>query len=299
MKEHIEQLITEKPNPNTLKLDELSPLEIIQIMNAEDQKVALAVNNELPKIAQAIEIIVKQLNLKGRVIYFGAGTSGRLGILDASECPPTFSTTNEFMALIAGGTGAVKSAVEGAEDSETLIVEELKALKFTSKDVAVGIAASGRTPYVISGLKYAKSIGAHTISISCNPDSLLSSISDVGIDVEVGPEVLTGSTRLKAGTATKMVLNMLSTASMVQMGKVYGNLMVDLNPSNIKLIDRAKRIIMQATGVNEKTAHTALYDANLKVKVAIVMIMKKCSASEASTRLEKANGFVSKALKIK
>lgn len=299
MTEHIEQLITEKPNPNTLKLDELSPLEIIQIMNAEDQKVPLAVNKELPKIAQAIEIIVKQLNLKGRVIYFGAGTSGRLGILDASECPPTFSTTNEFMALIAGGTGAVKSAVEGAEDSETLIVEELKALKFTSKDVAVGIAASGRTPYVISGLKYAKSIGAHTISISCNPDSLLSSISDVGIDVEVGPEVLTGSTRLKAGTATKMVLNMLSTASMVQMGKVYGNLMVDLNPSNIKLIDRAKRIIMQATGVNEKTAHTALYDSNLKVKVAIVMIMKKCSASEASTRLEKANGFVSKALKIK
>lgn len=299
MTEHIEQLITEKPNPNTLKLDELSPLEIIQIMNAEDQKVALAVNNELPKIAQAIEIIVKQFNLKGRVIYFGAGTSGRLGILDASECPPTFSTTNEFMALIAGGTGAVKSAVEGAEDSETLIVEELKALKFTSKDVAVGIAASGRTPYVVGGLKYAKSIGAHTISISCNPDSLLSSISDVGIDVEVGPEVLTGSTRLKAGTATKMVLNMLSTASMVQMGKVYGNLMVDLNPSNIKLIDRAKRIIMQATGVNEKTAHIALYDANLKVKVAIVMIMKKCSASEASTRLEKANGFVSKALKIK
>jgi N-acetylmuramic acid 6-phosphate etherase len=299
MTEHIEQLVTEKPNPNTQRLDELSPLEIVQIMNEEDQKVALAVNKELPKIAQAIEVIVNQLNQKGRVIYFGAGTSGRLGILDASECPPTFSTTNEFIALIAGGNSAVKSAVEGAEDSETLIIEELKALKFTSKDVAVGIAASGRTPYVISGLKYAKSLGAHTISISCNPDSMLSKVSDVGIDVEVGPEVLTGSTRLKAGTATKMVLNMLSTASMVQMGKVYGNLMVDLNPSNIKLIDRAKRIIMQATGVNEKAAHTALYDANLKVKVAIVMIKKNCSASDAINKLERSNGFVSKALKLK
>ncbi len=268
-------------------------------MNDEDQKVAIAVQKELPKIAQAIEIIVKQLNQKGRVIYFGAGTSGRLAVLDASECPPTFSTTNEFIALIAGGTGAVKSAMEGAEDSETLIVEELKALKFSSKDVAVGIAASGRTPYVLSGLKYAREIGAYTISISCNSDSLLSKISDVGIEVEVGPEVLTGSTRLKAGTAIKMILNMLSTASMVQMGKVYGNLMVDLNPSNIKLIDRAKRIIMQATGVNEKTAHTALYDANLKVKVAIVMIKKKCCASDAISYLERANGFVSKALKIK
>lgn len=299
MTEHIEQLVTEKPNPNTQRLDELSPLEIVQIMNEEDQKVALAVNKELPKIAQAIEVIVNQLNQKGRVIYFGAGTSGRLGILDASECPPTFSTTNEFIALIAGGNSAVKSAVEGAEDSETLIIEELKAIKFTSKDVAIGIAASGRTPYVISGLKYAKSLGAHTVSISCNPDSMLSKVSDVGIDVEVGPEVLTGSTRLKAGTATKMVLNMLSTASMVQMGKVYGNLMVDLNPSNIKLIDRAKRIIMQATGVNEKAAHTALYDANLKVKVAIVMIKKNCSASDAINKLERSNGFVSKALKLK
>lgn len=299
MNEHIEQLVTEKPNPHTLHLDELSPLEIIRIMNDEDQKVALAVNKELPKIAQAIEIIVKQLNLNGRVVYFGAGTSGRLGVLDASECPPTFSTTDEFMALIAGGERAVKNAVEGAEDSETLIIEELKAIKFKPKDVAVGIAASGRTPYVISGLNYAKSIGAHTISISCNPDSVLSQVSDVGIDVEVGPEVLTGSTRLKAGTATKMVLNMLSTASMVQMGKVYGNLMVDLNPSNIKLIDRAKRIIMQATGVNEKSAHKALYDANLKVKVAIVMLKRNCSATDAMNKLEKTNGFVSKALKMK
>jgi N-acetylmuramic acid 6-phosphate etherase len=297
MTEHIEQLTTEKPNPNTLRFDELSPLEIIQIMNEEDKKVALAVNKELPKIASAIELIVKQLQVKGRVIYFGAGTSGRLGVLDASECPPTFSTTDEFMALIAGGERAMKSAVEGAEDSETLIIEELKAIKFTSKDVAVGIAASGRTPYVISGLKYAKQLGAHTISISCNPDSMLSKVSDVGIDVEVGPEVLTGSTRLKAGTATKMVLNMLSTASMVQMGKVYRNLMVDLNPSNLKLIDRAKRIIMQATGVNENTAHTALQDANLKAKVAIVMIKNKCSATEAIHRLEKANGFIHKAIK--
>lgn len=297
MTEQIEQLTTEKPNLNTLNLDELSPLEIVQIMNNEDKKVALAVKKELPKIANAIELIVKQLQVKGRVIYFGAGTSGRLGVLDASECPPTFSTTDEFMALIAGGERAMKSAIEGAEDSETLIIEELKAIRFTSKDVAVGIAASGRTPYVISGLKYAKQLGAHTISISCNPDSMLSKVSDVGIDVEVGPEVLTGSTRLKAGTATKMVLNMLSTASMVQMGKVYRNLMVDLNPSNLKLIDRAKRIIMQATGVNENTAHTALQDANLKAKVAIVMIKKKCSATDAIQRLEKANGFVHKAIK--
>ncbi len=296
MKEHMEQLLTEKPNSNSLHLDQKNALEIVQLMNEEDKKVALAVEAQLPNIAKAVDLIVGQLEMKGRVIYFGAGTSGRLGFLDASECPPTFSTTDEFIALIAGGERAIKSAVEGAEDSEDLIVEELKALQFSDRDVAVGIAASGRTPYVVSGLTYARSLGAKTIAISCNPDSMISQYSDVGIDVEVGPEVLTGSTRLKAGTATKMVLNMLSTASMVRMGKVYGNLMVDLNPSNIKLIDRAKRIIMQATGVNEKTAHQVLYDANLKVKVAIVMIKKKCSATDAILKLEKANGFVHKAI---
>lgn len=296
MKEHMEQLLTEKPNSNSLKLDQKSPLEVIQLMNEEDKKVALAVEAQLPNIAKAVDIIVEQLNMRGRVIYFGAGTSGRLGFLDASECPPTFSTSDEFIALIAGGDRAIRSAVEGAEDSEDLIIAELKAINFNDRDVAVGIAASGRTPYVVSGLNYARSIGAKTISLSCNPDSMISQYSDVGIDVEVGPEVLTGSTRLKAGTATKMVLNMLSTASMVRMGKVYGNLMVDLNPSNIKLIDRAKRIIMQATGVNEKTAHQVLNDANLKVKVAIVMIKKKCSATDAILRLEKAGGFVHKAI---
>lgn len=297
MSENLKKLTTESRNKKSMHLDELSPLEIVTLMNEEDRKVALAVKKKLPEIAKAVEMIVAQLNQNGRVIYFGAGTSGRLGVLDASECPPTFSTTTEFSGLIAGGEQALRTPVEGAEDSLTLCVDELKALRFNKNDVAIGIAASGRTPYCIGGLEYARKLGAKTIAITCNPHSRMSEIAELGIDVEVGPEILTGSTRLKSGTACKMVLNMLSTASMVGMGKTYGNLMVDVNPTNLKLMDRATRIIREAAGVDEPTARAALNDSNLKPKVAIVMLIKKCTQHEALRRLDKANGFVRKAIK--
>lgn len=297
MEENLKKLKTESRNKKSMHLDELSPLEVVTLMNEEDRKVALAVKKKLPEISKAVDVIINQLNMNGRVIYFGAGTSGRLGILDASECPPTFSTTTEFIGIMAGGDTALRSAVEGAEDSLTLCIDQLKALDFNPNDVAVGIAASGRTPYCIGGLEYAKKIGAKTIAITCNPHSRMSEIADIGIDVDVGPEILTGSTRLKSGTASKMVLNMLSTASMVGMGKTYGNLMVDVNPTNLKLMDRATRIIMEATGVDHATARKALDDSNVKPKVAIVMLLKKCSQHDAQRRLDKANGFVRKAIK--
>jgi N-acetylmuramic acid 6-phosphate etherase len=288
----IDHLTTEKRNPLTMDLDQLSAFEVVSLMNKEDAKVAYAVENQLPVIAQAVEMITNQLKLGGRVIYFGAGTSGRLGVIDASECPPTFSTTDEFIGIIAGGDGALRKAVEGAEDSVSLGVEDLKKLCITDRDVIVGIAASGRTPYVLGGLDYAKSVGAKSVSVSCNPNSDIGKVADIAIDVEVGPEVLTGSTRLKAGTAQKMVLNMLSTASMVGFGKVYGNLMVDVNPSNLKLIERAKKIIMQAASCDLETATQVLADSGNKVKTAIVMVKLKCSKEDAEERLKKADGFI-------
>ena len=291
----IDHLTTEKRNPLTMDLDQLSAFEVVALMNQEDAKVALAVNEQLPVIAQAVELITKHLKLGGRVIYFGAGTSGRLGVIDASECPPTFSTTDEFIGIIAGGDGALRKAVEGAEDSASLGIEDLKKLSITSQDVIIGIAASGRTPYVLGGLDYAKTIGAKTVTVSCNPNSEIGKVADIAIDVEVGPEVLTGSTRLKAGTAQKMVLNMLSTASMVGFGKVYGNLMVDVNPSNLKLIERAKKIIMQAAPCDLHTATQALVDSGNKVKTAIVMVKLKCSKEEADEKLKAADGFIRKA----
>lgn len=292
----IDHLTTEKRNPLTMDLDQLSAFEVITLMNKEDAKVAVAIEKQLPVIASAVEMITNQLKLGGRVIYFGAGTSGRLGVIDASECPPTFSTTDEFIGIIAGGDGALRKAVEGAEDSISLGVEDLKKLCITDRDVIVGIAASGRTPYVLGGLDYAKSIKAKTITVSCNPNSDTGKVADIAIDVEVGPEVLTGSTRLKAGTAQKMVLNMLSTASMVGFGKVYGNLMVDVNPSNLKLIERAKKIIMQAAPCDLETATQALTDSGNKVKIAIVMVKLKCSKEDAEERLKKADGFIRKAV---
>lgn len=297
MEEHLQKLTTESRNPKTFNLDELSPLQVVQLMNDEDKLVALAVEKQMDVIAQAVQAIISKVENHGRVIYFGAGTSGRLAVLDASEIPPTFSSTNQFIGLIAGGETALRFPIEGAEDNPHLAVEELKALNFSAKDVAIGVAASGRTPYCIGGLEYAKSLGALTISITCNPNSLMSSISDLAIDVEVGPEVLTGSTRLKSGTAQKMVLNMLSTATMIGLGKTYGNLMVDVNPSNLKLIDRATRIIMEITGCDHTEARTALDASNLKPKVAIVMLLKKCSVVQAQQRLEKANGFIRQAIK--
>ena len=297
MEEKISHLTTETRNPKSSELDTLSSLEIIQIMNEEDHKVAQAIQKQLPKISKAVDLIVKQLNQGGRVIYFGAGTSGRLGVLDASECPPTFSSTDEFIGIIAGGDKALRVPIEGAEDSLTLCEEDLKKLNLTSKDVAIGLAASGRTPYCIGGLEYAKSLGCHTVSVTCNPNSKMSQIAEIGIDIEVGPEVLTGSTRLKSGSAQKMVLNMLSTASMVRYGKVYGNLMVDVSPTNAKLVKRAIKIVMDATGCDEEFAEKKLHEANLKPKCAIVMIMKNCSYDEALLRLKEANNFVRVAIK--
>ncbi len=297
IEEKISHLTTESRNPKSDKLDTLTSLEIIEIMNEEDHKVAQAINAQLPNISKAVDIIVNQLNVGGRVIYFGAGTSGRLGVLDASECPPTFSSKDEFIGIIAGGDKALRVPIEGAEDSLTLCEEDLKNLNLSSKDVAIGLAASGRTPYCIGGLEYAKSLGCHTISITCNPNSKMSQITEVGIDVEVGPEVLTGSTRLKSGSAQKMVLNMLSTASMVRYGKVYGNLMVDVSPTNEKLVKRAVKIIMDATGCDEVLGEKKLQEAHLKPKCAIVMIMKNCTYEAAVIRLNEAHNFVREAIK--
>ena len=297
MEEKISHLTTETRNPKSSELDTLSSLEIIQIMNEEDHKVAQAINQQLPNISKAVDIIVNQLNEGGRVIYFGAGTSGRLGVLDASECPPTFSSTDEFIGIIAGGDKALRVPIEGAEDSLTLCIEDLKKLNLTNKDVAIGLAASGRTPYSIGGLEYAKSIGCHTVSVTCNPNSKMSQIAEIGIDIEVGPEVLTGSTRLKSGSAQKMVLNMLSTASMVRYGKVYGNLMVDVSPTNEKLVKRAVKIVMDATGCDEVLAEKKLQEAHLKPKCAIVMIKKDCSYEDALVLLKNAKNFVREAIK--
>ena len=297
MEEKISHLTTETRNPKSSELDTLSSLEIIQIMNEEDHKVAQAINQQLPNISKAVDTIVNQLNEGGRVIYFGAGTSGRLGVLDASECPPTFSSTDEFIGIIAGGDKALRVPIEGAEDSLTLCVEDLKKLNLTSKDVAIGLAASGRTPYCIGGLEYAKTLGCPTISVTCNPNSKMSQIAEIGIDIEVGPEVLTGSTRLKSGSAQKMVLNMLSTASMVRYGKVYGNLMVDVSPTNEKLVKRAVKIVMDATGCDEVLAEKKLQEAHLKPKCAIVMIKKDCSYEDALVLLKNAKNFVREAIK--
>ncbi|MTI71236.1 MAG: N-acetylmuramic acid 6-phosphate etherase [Firmicutes bacterium] len=294
----IDNLLTEQENMKTKDIDRKSPLEVIKLMNNEDKKVALAVEKELPKISNAVEKIIEVFNNDGRLIYIGAGTSGRLGILDAAECPPTFGTSHKkVIGLIAGGENALIKAIEGAEDNPKLGQEDLMNINLTKNDVVVGIAASGRTPYVIGGLQYAKKIGAFTVSISCNPAGKINEIAKIPIAPVVGPEVLTGSTRLKAGTAQKMVLNMLSTASMIGTGKAYHNLMVDVQPTNEKLIERAKRIIMMATGVNYKTSENVLEKSNFKPKVAIVMIEAGCSYQEALVRIEKEEGFVHKAIK--
>jgi N-acetylmuramic acid 6-phosphate etherase len=289
-------LNTEKRNASTMDLDKLSTMEFLTIMNREDNKVIEAVNAVLPQIEKAVDIIVSALQKGGRLIYIGAGTSGRLGILDASECPPTFSTTDEVLGIMAGGDEAIRKAKEGAEDSLDLATEDLKNLNLTAKDVVCGLAASGRTPYVIGGLGYARSLGCKTLTISCNENSQISKFADVAIEVIVGPEVITGSTRLKAGTAQKLVLNMLSTASMVRMGKVYNNLMVDVKPSNLKLIERCKNIVMQAVGCSYEEAEKALSKCQYSPKVAIVMIRRGVEAESAKKLLEQSNGFVKRAI---
>lgn len=293
----INHLKTEQRNHATMELDKLSPIEIITIMNDEDAKVAAAVRLHLPEIAKAVEAIVARLRQGGRVIYIGAGTSGRLGVLDASECPPTFSTTDEFIGIMAGGDTAIRNAVEGAEDNPDLGIEDLTQINVNSKDIVVGLAASGRTPYVLGAVNYARQRGAVTIAVTCNPGSDLGKLADIAINVAVGPEVLTGSTRLKSGTAQKMVLNMLSTASMVRSGKTYGNLMVDVKPSNQKLIERTVKIVQEATGCDDETARETLEKCNHRPKTAIVMILADCDEENALKRLESARGFVREAIR--
>jgi N-acetylmuramic acid 6-phosphate etherase len=267
------------------------------VINAEDQKVALAVHAALAEIATAVDHIVNSLSKGGRLIYMGAGTSGRLGVLDAVECRPTFSVSdNLVVGLIAGGERALIHAVEGAEDNFHAGVEDLKSINLTEADIVVGIAASGRTPYVMGGLNYANELGCETICLVCNPQAPLMETAKTGICVNVGPECLTGSTRMKSGTAQKLVLNMLSTAAMVKMGKVYENLMVDVNASNKKLEARAIRIVMQATQCDREQAEAALSEANNSAKLAILMILTNTKAEQAKSMLSSANGFLRSAL---
>ena len=286
---------TEGRNSKTMNLDKMSISEFLKVMNEEDKLVPQAISEVLDDIEDIIQAVVLTFNQGGRLIYFGAGTSGRLAVLDAVECVPTFSTPPEMVtALIAGGDKAFTRAVEGAEDSEELAEKDLVNIELSAFDMVIGIAASGRTPYVIGGLNYANEVGAKTAAISCNKHSKISKLADWFVEVDLGPEVLTGSTRLKAGSAQKMMLNMISTASMISIGKTYGNLMVDVKPSNEKLVDRAKRIIIEATGVAHEVAEK-YYDLSLgRPKVAIVMIIKNCSLEEAERKLE--SGFVSKAI---
>lgn len=294
---NLSALVTEQRNPNTMQIDEVSTEELVRLINAEDKTVPLAVEKELPQIAKAIDVIAGQIETGGRLFYCGAGTSGRLGVLDASECPPTYGVDPGLVVgLIAGGKEALLSAREGAEDSETLCEEDLRANGFNEKDVLCGIAASGRTPYVIGGMKYAKALGAPVISLTCNPVSEMAALADIAISPVVGPEVVTGSTRMKAGTAQKLVLNMLSTGVMIKLGKTYGNLMVDVQPTNLKLVARTRRIVMQAADATEEEAEAALSQCGHHPKTAILMLLKGVDAQKAETLLKESGGRIKAAL---
>jgi len=293
----IANLSTEQVNEHSANLDQMNALEIVTVMNREDQTVALAVEQALPSIARAVDAIVERLQQGGRLLYVGAGTSGRLGILDASECPPTFSTDPELVqGLIAGGAAAMVNAEEGAEDNGSAGEQDLRDVGLHPLDVVVGISASGRTPYVKGALTFAKQTGAATIALSCNAPAEASLLADVAIEVPTGAEVVMGSTRLKAGTAQKMVLNMLSTATMVRLGKVFQNLMVDVKPTNVKLVDRACRILVAGSGASYEQASTALQAANNRVKLALVMLKTGLSVEAAEERLTAAGGFVHAAI---
>ena len=293
----LKKIATEQRNPNTMNIDRLSTLDMVKLINQEDHRVAEAVALVTDKIAEAIDVIADRLSKGGRLIYCGAGTSGRLGILDAVECPPTYSTEPEMVqALMAGGYPAIFKAVEGAEDSKELGVQDMKGINFAAGDVLVGIAASGRTPYVLGCMEYAKELGAPTVSVTCCPGSVLDAFADIGIAPCPGPEVITGSTRMKSGTAQKMVLNMLSTGTMIKMGKVYGNLMVDVKPSNEKLIRRCVTIVCNATECDDATATAALEACGYRPKTAIVMVLCGVNAEEAKAMLDKADGRVAKVL---
>ncbi len=293
----LERLLTEAVNPATLDIDTRNSLEIVQLINAEDARVALAIERELPHIARAVDIIVERLQREGRLFYFGAGTSGRLGVLDASEMPPTYNSPPGLVrGVICGGPRALTSPVERMEDDPTLGERDVVEAGVGASDVVVGIAASGRTPYVIGALRKSRELGAATISLACNRPSEIGALADVEIAPLVGPEVVAGSTRMKAGTAQKMVLNMLSTATMIRLGKTYGNLMVDVRGTSFKLRDRARRIVQRVTGVSADEALATLDAADGEVKVALVMLLAKASAVDARARLEHAGGMVRKAL---
>ena len=294
---NLSAMVTENRNNASENIDCASTIEILQIINNEDKQVALAVEKQLTYIANAVDAISNAFLNHGRLIYLGAGTSGRLGILDASECPPTYGTPPEqVIGLIAGGKPAIFKAVENAEDSPELAINDLKHINFSAKDILVGIAASGRTPYVIGGMQYAKSLGATVVSLCCNPNAPMINLANIAITPIVGAEVITGSSRMKAGTAQKMILNMLTTASMIKIGKVYGNLMVDVEATNAKLVERQISIVMQATDCNRDTAITTLNQCNQHCKTAILMILAGLTAQQAKTKLEQNNGFIRKAL---
>jgi N-acetylmuramic acid 6-phosphate etherase len=288
---------TETRNERTADLDGMPVTDLLTAMNDEDQTVALAVRRALPRIAEAVQAAEASLRRGGRLIYLGAGTSGRIGLLDAVECPPTFGTAPEqVMGLLAGGPGAFITAVEGAEDDPRGAVTDLEEAGLGPADVLVGLAASGRTPYVVGGLEYARGIGAATVSVACNAGAEVSRHADIAIEVVTGPEVLTGSTRLKAGTAEKLVCNMLSTATMVRLGKVYGNLMVDVRATNAKLVDRARRIVVQATGADPRDAERALEAAGGHAKTAIMMLLGGMTVEQAAEALRRGDGSIRSAL---
>ncbi|WP_222888524.1 N-acetylmuramic acid 6-phosphate etherase [Enterobacter sp. C2] len=290
-------LVSETRNSETMDLDALSTIELVTRFNQQDTLVALAVKETLPDVARAVDAAATALKAGGRIIYMGAGTSGRLGVLDASECPPTFGVPHGLViGLIAGGPGALLKAVEGAEDNPQLGEDDLRDLTLTPQDLVVGLAASGRTPYVIGGLKHARATGCTTVAISCNPGSPIAQAADIAISPVVGPEALTGSTRLKSGTAQKLVLNMISTGAMVKFGKVYQNLMVDMKASNIKLVDRACRMVVEATGVTLEQARSVLEQTGYDVKPAILMVLTGLDVDAARARLDMHQGFLRAAL---
>ena len=294
---NLENLTTERRNETSFGLDEMSVAQAVHLMNQEDHKVPDAVADQLPQIEKVIEATIAAFKKDGRLIFMGAGTSGRLGVLDAAECVPTFGVEPEMVVgLIAGGEQAMTVAVEGAEDNAELGAQDLKDLHLTENDMVIGIAASGRTPYVIGGLDYARSIGAATGTIACNKGAVISQHAAMPIEVDCGPEFLTGSTRLKSGTAQKLILNMISTISMIGIGKVYNNLMVDVKPTNEKLVERSKRIIMQATEADYETAARYFDEAEQNVKLAIVMILTDSTKDEAAEKLIQADGFVKKTI---
>ena len=295
---NLKNMSTETRNQNTMNLDIMTPLEVVTVMNQEDAKVPEAIKPALPNIAQCVTWAIQSIEAGGRIVYMGAGTSGRLGVLDAVECPPTFGVAPEVVVgLIAGGEKAFVKAVEGAEDSRELGRQDLVDINLEARDIVIGIAASGRTPYVLGGLAYAKEVGCHTVGISCNPGSAVGAAAELAIEVVPGPECLTGSTRLKSGTCQKLILNMISTATMVGCGKAYQNLMVDVMQTNEKLVVRAQNIVMEATGCDRETAAEKIGIAGGNAKTAITMILADCGLEEARERLAKAKGHVREAIK--